>query len=195
MFIKPKKEQSKPKQSKPVKLDSIKPEKQKIPVNEFLKSDELLQLSRDYVLEHEGLTILSWDYVIEHGREWADGIGWDSYGYRVCDITGDEEIPINGLLYEVVRNGNFWYGYYEEGLETKEDVTFFPSGKVKRYHDLVNGNYYEWRENGNIRLVRIRNEDDLYLHIAENGKITRLTWSEIQSMRSNGYLDSYGYLA
>lgn len=187
MFIKPKKEQSKPKQSKSVRLNSIKSEKQKIPVNEFLKPDELLQLSRDYVLEHEEITILSWDDVIKNGREWADGIGWDEYGYRVCDKTGDEEIPFNGLLYEVVRNGNFWYGYYEDGLETKEDVTFFPSGEVKRYHGF--GKYYEWRENGNIKLVRVRNEDDLYLHIAENGKITRLTWSEIQSMRCNVYLD------
>ena len=163
MFIKPQKEQSKPKQSKSVRLNSIKSEKQKIPVNEFLKPDELLQLSRDYVLEHEEITILSWDDVIKNGREWADGIGWDEYGYRVCDKTGDEEIPFNGLLYEVVRNGNFWYHGF--------------------------GKYYEWRENGNIKLVRVRNEDDLYLHIAENGKITRLTWSEIQSMRCNVYLD------
>ena len=82
MYIKPKKEHSKPKQSKSVKLDPIKPEIQKMPVNEFLKPDELLQLSRDYVLEHEGLTILSWDYVIENGKEWDTSISWDSYGYR-----------------------------------------------------------------------------------------------------------------
>ena len=82
MYIKPKKEQSKPKQSKSVKLDSIKSEKQNITVNEFMKPDELLQLSRDYVLEHEGLTILSWDYVIENGKEWDTSISWDSYGYR-----------------------------------------------------------------------------------------------------------------
>ena len=186
MYIKPKKEQSKPKQSKSVKLDAVKPEKQEL-LNEFLKRDELLQLSRDYVIEHEGLTILSWDYVIENGREWDISIGWDSYGYRVCDITGDAEIPFNGILYEALRNGDFWYGYYEDGLEVKEDVHFFPSGEVKCYHGF--GYYYEWRENGDIRVARVRNEDNLYLHIARNGKITRLTWSEVQSMRCNSYLD------
>ena len=60
-------------------------------LKEFLNPDAMKRLCRDYVLEHEDLTILSWDYVIEHGRDWdnEDSIDWDSYGYRVCDITDE----------------------------------------------------------------------------------------------------------
>ena len=56
-------------------------------LNEFMTPDEMQQLSRDYVLEHEGITILSWDDVIENGREWDDSINYDGYGYRICGFS------------------------------------------------------------------------------------------------------------
>jgi hypothetical protein len=89
-------------------------------VREFMKTDgsmtpdEMMKLSRDYVLEHEGITILSWDDVIENGREWDDSIDYDGYGYRICDVSDGEEIPFTGLLYELRNGGDLgWYGYYE----------------------------------------------------------------------------------
>ena len=117
-------------------------------LKEFLNPDAMKRLCRDYVLEHEDLTILSWDYVIEHGRDWdnEDSIGWDSYGYRVCDITDEGEIPITGLLYQLYAdNSLWWYGYYIDGLCTGPDVTFFPSGELRQYGG------YEWYETGQIK--------------------------------------------
>ena len=178
MFIKPS-----PKDRKPKKQKSQKQEEYK----EWMTPDEMMKLSRDYVLKHEGITILSWDEVIENGREWDDTIGWDDYGYRVCDLSGGMQVPFTGLLYELFDDGDLgWYGYYEDGLEIREDVQFWGSGKVRVYHGP--GIYYEWRVDGNIRVARIRNEKDLYLHIAKNGKITRLTWAGIHGLHS-GYYD------
>ena len=156
-------------------------------LNEFMTPDEMQQLSRDYVLEHEGIKILSFDYVIENGREWDDSIDYDGYGYRICDVSGGEEIPFTGLLYELCNGGDLgWYGYYEDGLEIREDVTFWRPGEVWVYHGP--GIYYEWRVDGNIRVAKVRDEDDLYLHIAKNGKITRLTWAGVHELHS-GYFD------
>ncbi len=63
-----------------------------------MKQLDLDKLSRDYVLAHEKLTILSREYVMEHGRDFDDdSIGWDSYGYRHCELCDDEEVPVNGL--------------------------------------------------------------------------------------------------
>ena len=112
----------------------------------FMTPDELMRLSRDYVLEHEGLTILSWDYVIENGREWDDDIDWDEYGHRVCDITGEKDIPFNGLLYQLYADDSlWWYNYYEDGLGAGPDVAFFPSGVLRKY------GCYEWYETGQIK--------------------------------------------
>ena len=162
-------------------------------VREFMKTDgtmtpdEIMKLSRDYVLEHEGITILSWDDVIENGREWDDSIDYDGYGYKICDISGGGEVPFTGLLYELDHDGDLmWYGYYEDGLEVREEVKFWGSGEVWEYHGFRG--YYEWRADGNIRVANVRNEDDLYLHIAKNGKITRLTWAGIHGLHS-GYYD------
>ena len=153
----------------------------------FMTPDEMQQFSRDYVLEHEGITILSWDDVIENGREWDDSIDYDGYGYRICDVSGGEEIPFTGLLYELCNGGDLgWYGYYEDGLEIREDVTFWRTGEVWVYHGPRI--YYEWRVDGNIRVAKVRDEDDLYLHIAKNGKITRLTWAGVHELHS-GYFD------
>ena len=161
-------------------------------LNEFMTPDEMQQLSRDYVLEHEGIKILSFDYVIENGREWDDSIDYDEYGYKVCDVSGEEEGPFTGLLYQILQNGGWWYGYYEDGLEIRESVTFFGTGEVLEYHGL--GRYYEWREDGNIRLARVRDEENLYLHIAKNGKVTRLTWSQVHSLHSFYVIQNGKYL-
>ena len=117
-------------------------------LREFLKPDAMKRLCRDYVLEHKNPTILSWDDVIEHGRDLnnEDSIEWDSCGYRVCDISDEEEIPITGLLYELFQDGSLkWYRYYEDGLGAGPDVTFFPSGELRRYGG------YEWYETGQIK--------------------------------------------
>ncbi len=115
-------------------------------LKEFLKPDEMQRLSRDYVLEHQKLTILSWDYVIENGKEWNDDIDWDEYGHRVCDITGEKDIPFNGLLYQLYADDSLlWYGYYEDGLGSGPNVTFFPSGELRQY------GCYEWYETGQIK--------------------------------------------
>ena len=153
----------------------------------FMTPDEMMKLSRDYVLKHERLTILSWDEVIENGREWDDSIDYDGYGYRICDLSDGKEVPYTGLLYELYQDGDLsWYGYYQDGLEIKEDVKFWGKGEVWVYHGP--GIYYEWRPDGNIRVARVPDEDDLYLHIAKNGKITRLTWGGIHRLHS-GYSD------
>ena len=185
MFIKPNPNQ------KPKKHHPKEQEKSKEEFKEWMTQDEMRQLSRDYVLEHEGLTILSLDEVIEKGRNWDDSIDYDGYGYRICDLSDGKEVPYTGLLYELYQDGDLsWYGYYQDGLEIKEDVTFFGAGEVHIYHGP--GRYYEWRPDGNIRLVRVRNEKDLYLHIAKNGKITRLTWAAIHVLHSSVIVDRNG---
>ena len=149
MFIKPKKERSKPKQSKSVKTGTMNPIIMK--PNEIMKPDEFMRLSRDYVLEHEKLEILSRDYVIENGINWDDDsdIGFDYWGNRVCDLSGDEEVPFTGLLYELRDDGSlWWYGYYEDGLKTETNVHFCLSGEIGKYSET--GIHYEWYENGQI---------------------------------------------
>ena len=75
-------------------------------LKEFLNPDAMKRLCRDYVLEHETLTLLSWDDVIENGKEWDDDIDYDSCGYRICDVSGEEEVPYTGLLYELFPDGS-----------------------------------------------------------------------------------------
>ena len=182
MFIKPKSEGQKSPKQKPKKQEEFK---------EWMTPDEMQQLSRDYVLKHEGITILSLDYVIENGINWNENDDIDYDGYKICDLSGGKEVPFTGLLYELFQDGDLsWYGYYKDGLEIKENVSFFGSGEVHIYHGF--GRYYEWRENGNIRLARVRHEDDLYLHIAKNGKVTRLTWSQIHDLHSSAIMDRNG---
>ena len=115
-------------------------------LREFLDPDAMKRLCRDYVLEHETLTILSWDDVIENGKEWDDNIDWDEYGHRVCDITGEKDVPFNGLLYQLHADDSLlWYGYYKDGLGSGPAVTFFPSGELSQY------GCYEWYESGQIK--------------------------------------------
>ena len=114
-----------------------------------MKQLDLDKLSRDYVLAHEKLTILSREYVMEHGRDFDDdSIGWDSYGYRHCELCGDEEVPVNGLYYGETCDGGWWYGYYEDGLKIGKEAAFFTSGELVSY--AGEGKYYTWNENGRI---------------------------------------------
>ena len=120
-----------------------------------MKQSDLEQLSRDYVLAHKEFTVLSFDYVIEHGREWdwEGDIGWDGDGYRVCDLSGEEEVPVTGLLYGLYPDGNLsWYVFYEDGLETGSTVYFFPSGEIRSCGG------YEWYETGQIRKYYVVHE-------------------------------------
>ena len=115
-------------------------------LKEFLKPDAMKQLSRDYVLEQEDLTILSWDDVIEYGKEWDDDIDWDYHGYRICDVSGEEVVPFTGLLYQLHDDGSlWWYDHYEDGLGTGPEAAFFISGLLRKF------GCYEWYETGQIR--------------------------------------------
>ena len=184
MFVKPKSNDQKPKKHNPKKPKSKKQKQLK----EWMTPDELMQLSRDYVLEHERLTVLSKDYVIEHGREWTEDIWYDSDGYRICDLSGEDEVPITGLLYELFDDGSLsWYGYYEDGLETGVDVDFYQSGEIRRYRRQQSQNekwvYYKWYEDGMIKWIRANCEGYLYIAIARNGKLKWLTSSDIYAWR------------
>ena len=146
-------------------------------LKEFLKPDEMQRLSRDYVLEHQKLTILSRDYVIEHGREYDDDIDWDGYGYRICDLSGEEEVPITGMLYELYDNGNpMYYVFYEKGLRNGAKVEFHLSGELQSYRvyekGILVGKSYKWYENGMIKeyVDRIHNKR---IEADEQGNITK----------------------
>lgn len=154
----------------------------------FMTPDEMMKLSRDYVLNHERITILSLDEVIEIGTECDDSIGYDDYVYRICDLSSEEEVPITGLLYELFDDGSLsWYGYYEDGLETGVDVDFYPSGEIRRYRRYASktekGLYYKWYEDGMIKWISANREGYQYVSIARNGELTWLTSSDIYSWR------------
>ena len=115
-------------------------------LREFLKPDAMKRLCRDYVLEHKNPTFLSWDEVIENGKEWDDDIDYDYNGYRICDVSGEKEIPFTGLLYELFPDGSLlWYNNYEDGFGAGPNVAFFPSGELREYA------CYEWYETGQIK--------------------------------------------
>ncbi|MCR5306719.1 MAG: hypothetical protein K6E36_09490 [Oscillospiraceae bacterium] len=159
-------------------------------LKEFMTPDEMQRLSRDYVLEHEGITILSSDDVIENGREWNEKIWYDRYGYRLCDLSGGEEIPITGLFYERFNNGRLsWYGYYEDGFENGVHVTFYPSGQIRSYRrDLDEGEkeiYYKWYEDGMIKWIPANREGYVYIEIARNGKLRWLTALDLYAWRGD----------
>ena len=72
-----------------------------------MKPEELKRLSRDYVLEHEKLTIFSQDYAIEHGVFWDDAeLDWDECGYYIVDRDG---VRFTGLAYEVYDHKDMMY--------------------------------------------------------------------------------------
>ncbi len=150
----------------------------------FMTPDELMRLSRDYVLAHEGLTILSWDYVVENGKMFGESLWWDrSDGYYICDFSEDEEegVYYTGLAYDKNNNGNLrFYRFYENGEEHGLEVTFYPSGEIKSYgvhiEKWLEGNYYEWYENGMIkRFIKQDKYNHCYACIEcdENGNITQ----------------------
>ena len=69
--------------------------------------EELMRLSRDYVTEHEKLSILSRDDVIEHGVFWDDAeLNWDECGYFTVDRDG---VRFTGLAYEVYDHKDMQY--------------------------------------------------------------------------------------
>ena len=152
MYINPK--QPKPEQEFP----QLRTNQPKYVRSRKMTQKELDRLSRDYVLEHEGLTILSWDYVVENGKMFGESLWWDrSDGYYICDFSGDEEVYFTGLAYDIYKNGNIqFYRYYENGLEEGIETEFYPSGILKSYAVIYNENRialaYEWDENGMIRL-------------------------------------------
>ena len=133
--------------------------------------DELMRLSRDYVIEHQKLTILSRDEVIERGVFWDDAeLNWDEHGYYLVDRDG---VRFTGLAYEVYdhkdmkyyhffntdfQDGTLMdYAYYVNGLQDGVEVDFYPSGAVQSYRvydkGKVVGKSYEWYENGMIKKV------------------------------------------
>ena len=145
---------------------------------EYLPPEEIQRLSRDYVIEHEKLTIFSLEYVTEHGTDFGDGeLWWDHvYGYYICDREG---VYFTGLLYETYDNLRLkYYKFYENGEEHGLVVKFYPSGEVESYgvniDKYLEGNYYEWYENGMIkRFIKQDKINHCYAHIEcdENGTI------------------------
>ncbi len=157
MFIKSKPEPKKPKQPKQEK-PTPHPEHPEYVRIKKMPQEVLDRLSRDYVLAHEGLTILSLDDVIRQGKQFGEALWWDrSYGYYICDFSGDEEVYFTGLAYGIFKNGSLkFYRYYEDGLEHGDKAEFYPSGVLKSYAVIYDENKialaYVWDENGMIRL-------------------------------------------
>lgn len=169
MFIKPKSTKPMPKPPNPM------PKEQK-----EIRKPDLTPLSRDYVLEHEGLTILSWDYVVENGKMFGETLWWDrSYGYYICDFTGEEEVYFTGLIYEIYDNDNLRsYAFYKDGLKDGVEVKFYPSGKIHYYSvfckGIITGVFYEWYENGMIKkYIDRRRKQNRRIEADEQGNITK----------------------
>lgn len=144
---------------------------------QYVKRFDPNTLFRDKVIEREKLTILSPNYVLEHGREYDDDIDWDGYGYRICDLSGEEEVPITGMLYELYDNGNpMYYVFYEKGLRNGAKIEFYLSGELQSYHvyekGILVGKSYKWYENGMIKeyVDRIHNKR---IEADEQGNITK----------------------
>lgn len=137
---------------------------------------DLNQLSREYVIAHEGLSILSWEYVIEHGVSLGVGeLWWDPcYGYYICDCEG---VYYTGLLYGVYDNLSLrYYAFYEDGVKNGIKITFYSSGEMQSYsfysEGEITGIYYEWYENGMIKKY-IDRIHDKRIEVDEQGKITK----------------------
>lgn len=167
MYIKPKHEKPKPKQSEPAQPKNADAANK--------KPFDLDKLSRDYVLEHKKLRILSRDYVIEHGTDFDDEeIGWDEIYYSlICDSEG----YFTGLLYDIDDYGNLrGYRHYKDGLKDGVQVVLYPSGKIHHYSFYrkgdITGIFYEWYENGMIKKF-IDRKHDKRIECDENGKITK----------------------
>ena len=173
MFIKPKREKSKPKQPK---QEMSKPSPQ---YPEYVRTKQMAQiglehLSRDYVIEHNRLIILSWDYVTEHGKEFGYELWWDPCnGWFIYDDEEDENYT--GLSYELYQGGNLmYYAYIKDGLAEGLKVRFYPSGELKSfgiYHKRKTVEiFYEWYESGKIR----RHFDgSRWFHLDEEGYILK----------------------
>ncbi len=156
MFIKPKKERSKPK-PKHSKQNIPKPHPE---YPEYVRTKQMAQsgldqLSRDYVIEHKKLEFLSWKYVTEHGKEFGYELWWDPCdGWFIYD--DEKDMNYTGLMYELYKDCSLmYYAYIQDGLEEGVEVDFYPLGILKSYiiyHKRKNIEiYYEWYENGMIK--------------------------------------------
>ena len=155
-----------------------------------MKPEELKRLSRDYVLEHEKLTIFSQDYAIEHGVFWDDAeLDWDECGYYIVDRDG---VRFTGLAYEVYDHKDMMYYpffntdfqdgtllcymFYKDGLRDRVKVTFYPSGKLESYRVYDKGRLrwksYEWYENGMIKRL-IDRIHDKSIEFDEQGNVVK----------------------
>ena len=120
------------------------------------------------------------EYVIEHGTCFdGEKICWsDEFEDLICD---EENVPFNGLLYELYNNGNLaYYAFYENGLRNGIDIEFYISGGIKSYGIFTQGapagKSYEWYENGMIKKTVDHYKGDYhykYIKYDENGNITK----------------------
>lgn len=158
MFIKPKKERSKPKpqpQHSKQNIPKPHPEYPEYVRTKQMAQSGLDQLSRDYVIEHKKLEFLSWKYVTEHGKEFGYELWWDPCdGWFIYD--DEEDVNYTGLMYELYKDCSLmYYAYIQDGLEEGVEVDFYPSGILKSYiiyHKRKTiEKYYEWYENGMIK--------------------------------------------
>lgn len=171
MFIKPKKERSKPK-PKHSKQNMTKPHPEYL---EYVRIKQIAQitrdkLSRDYVIEHKKLEFLSWKYVTEHGKEFGYELWWDPCdGWFIYD--DEEDVNYTGLMYELYKDCSLmYYAYIQDGLEDGVEVDFYPSGELKSYsiyHKRKNIEiYYGWYEDGKIEKYFDGNR---WFHLDEEG--------------------------
>ncbi len=106
--------------------------------------------------------ILTKEKVFEMGIEMVD----DVYDYsrnsdRIVSINlNGEEVPIEGLFYEIHNNGSLAnYAYYKDGFLDKQYVSFYQSGEIKAFiyinRESYYREYYEWHENGSLKHKKI----------------------------------------
>ncbi len=139
------------------------------------------KFSLDYLIENKVITILSRDYVIEHGKSYDND--------EVQEFTRDGKdymcypgMYFSGLFSGVLYEGAYcalsllYYTHYKDGLRDGVEVEFYYSGKVKNYcvweSNRLVGKYYEWYENGKIRVLTDWDQDK-FTEFDEQGNITK----------------------
>ena len=131
--------------------------------------------------------LLTHEYVKEHGVPYeslSDECYWENgvnHYERMFDKPMNEGgKPFSGIAYET-------YGYtvYKDGYQCGDDVTFYPSGKLRRFSRLTENEYYIycWHENGLLRYFKENHRKDApnYYRIREYDENGILTKQKIHS--------------
>lgn len=143
------------------------------------------ELSIDMKYEFEMPEFLSEEYVKENGVLYDESVFsdeglWKGILYDKPKDKGGK--PFTGILYNMYEDGKIgYYIFFENGYECGPYATFYANGKpqmhlVKSLHGIVGTSYF-WYENGNLKEIRIINEDpkDIgwkYIKWNEDGNLT-----------------------